>query len=90
MPHVTLTLTMDRQTDRHVLRHIAVVPDIDFPAGERFRFFLRQDEMPRVLYDLDTPLEAGAGFAVTTDVALPAGGYTLEVNMAATITMRYS
>jgi hypothetical protein len=90
MHHVTLTFTIERQPDRHVLRHVAVVPDIDFPAGERLRFFLRQDEMPRVLYDIDTPLEAGAGFAVTTAVTLPVGGYTLEVNMAATINLRYS
>jgi hypothetical protein len=88
MPHVTMTLTIDRLPER--LRHIAVVPDIDFPAGERLRFFLRQDEMPRVLYDLDTPLEAGGGFATTADVSLPAGGYTLEVNMAATINIRYT
>jgi hypothetical protein len=90
MQHVTLMLTIARHTDGAVLRHVAVVPAIDVPAGARRRFFLRQDDMPRVRYDLDTPLEAGAGFAVTTDVTLPGGGYALEVNMAATINMRYT
>ena len=89
MPHVTRTCTLDRQTDRAVLRHVAVVPDLDVPAGARRRFFLCQDERLRVRYDLATPLEAGAGVAVTTDVTLPGGGDTLRVNRAATSTRRY-
>jgi hypothetical protein len=90
MHHVTITLTIARLPGRDRLSHIGVVPDRDFPTGERLRFFLRQDEVPRVLYDIDMPLEAGAGLAATADVALPVDGYTLEVNMAATITLRYT
>jgi hypothetical protein len=89
MTHVTISLTIERHPEHLRLRHITISPDLAFPAGERLRFFIRQDEMPRVLYDLDTPLEAGVGFAAPGDVRLPVNGYTLEVNMAATINLRY-
>jgi hypothetical protein len=90
MTHVTITLTIERLPEGSRLRHVAIVPDRAFPAGERLRFFLRQDEMPRVLYDLDMPLQAEAGFVGQADVLLPVNGYTLEVNMAATINVRYT